>query len=289
MRAAILPDRSILRVSGEDARHFLQNLVTSDIETIAPGAARFSALLTPQGKILFDFFVYASPDGSFLLDAPKALAGELAKRLGFYKLRAKVEIESKPEFIVAAALDHPPSDKTGFVFADPRDSKLGHRIILPSREADIALRDAGFALVDAAAWQSLRIARGVPEGGRDFAYGDTFPHEADMDQLEGVDFKKGCFIGQEVVSRMQHKTVVRTRVVPVAFDGPAPAAGVEVKIGGKTAGSFGSGADGRGLAKLRLDRVEEGLKAGEALRAGDLALTLVKPDWAKFPFPGDSA
>jgi folate-binding protein YgfZ len=145
------------------------------------------------------------------------------------------------------------------------------------------------AAADADAWQNHRIALGIPEGGRDFAYGGTFPHEADMDQLSGVDFKKGCFIGQEVVSRMQHKAVVRTRVVPVAFDGKRPEEGSEVKIGEKAAGTFGSSSDGRGLAKLRLDRIADGLKANEPLSAGGVMLSLVKPDWAKFPFPGESA
>ena len=129
----------------------------------------------------------------------------------------------------------------------------------------------------------------MPEGGKDFPYGDTFPHEAGMDQLGGVDFTKGCFVGQEVVSRMQHKTAFRTRVVPVAFSGNAPEDGSEVKIGHKAAGSFGSSANGRGLAKLRLDRIEDGLKAGETLSASGIALSLVKPGWAKFPFPGETS
>jgi folate-binding protein YgfZ len=286
MRAAILPDRTVLRVSGEDARHFLQNLVTNDIEKLANGEARFAALLTPQGKILFDFFVIAH-ENEFLLDAPKALAGELAKRLRFYKLRAKAEI-AETDFTVAAVFGSQQMPHFDIAFADPRHAQLGLRIVLPPAAAENNLRGAGLALTDAGEWQKHRIALGVPEGGKDFVYGDTFPHEADMDQLGGVDFRKGCFIGQEVVSRMQHKTVVRTRVVPVAFDGNRPEEGAEIKIGEKAAGFFGSSIGGRGLAKLRLDRVEDGLKAGEVLRAGNVAIRLVKPDWAKFPFPGES-
>jgi folate-binding protein YgfZ len=291
-RAAILPERTVLRVSGEDARHFLQNLVTSDIETLASGEARFAALLTPQGKILFDFFVLAVADnegGGFLLDAPKALAAELLKRLTFYKLRAKVEIESRPDLAAAVALGGAPPEEIGFAFKDPRHPKLGTRIILPAADVNDALGKAGFKLAGAEEWERLRISLGIPEGGKDFVYGDTFPHEADMDQLGGVDFAKGCFIGQEVVSRMQHKSVTRTRVVPVAYKDVTPLEGVEVKIGDKAAGFFGSAANGRGLAKLRLDRVEDGLKAGERLSAGNISLTLVKPDWAKFPFPGEDA
>jgi folate-binding protein YgfZ len=283
MRAALLPDRSILRVSGEEARHFLHNLVTCDVEKLVAGEARFGALLTPQGKILFDFFVVAGKD-DFLLDAPKALAADLLKRLTFYKLRAKVEIAARDDLVVAALLD---SGKLDGAFADPRHAKLGARIILSAASAEATLKSAGFSLARAEEWQKQRIALGIPEGGKDFPYGDTFPHEADMDQLHGVDFKKGCFIGQEVVSRMQHKSVTRTRVVPVSFEGPTPAEGTEVKIGDKVAGVFGSSADERALAKLRLDRVEDGLKAGEKLNAGDVTLKLVKPDWAKFPFPGE--
>lgn len=292
IRTAIPPERTVLRVSGEDARHFLHNLVTSDVETLKVGEARFAALLTPQGKILFDFFVAAVADnegGGFLLDTPKALAGELVKRLTFYKLRSKVEIESRPDLTVAVALDGKPPEETGFSFTDPRHPKLGMRIILPTTDAEAALGKAGFKIVGTKEWERLRISLGVPEGGKDFVYGDTFPHEADMDQLGGVDFTKGCFIGQEVVSRMQHKSVTRTRVVPVAYKDVSPLEGVEVKIGEKAAGFFGSASDGRGLAKLRLDRVEDGLKAGESLSAGNIALTLVKPDWAKFSFPGEKA
>ena len=161
--------------------------------------------------------------------------------------------------------------------------------MLPAEGAEAALRAAGFALADAAAWQQRRIALGVPEGGQDFTYGDTFPHEADMDQLGGVDFAKGCFVGQEVVSRMEHRASVRTRVVPIAYEHAAPLSGVEVKIGERAAGFLGSTAEGRGLAKVRLDRVEEGLAANETLSAGNVPIRLVKPDWAKFPFPGEAA
>jgi len=287
-RAAILPDRAVLRVSGEDARHFLQNLVTSTVESLLPNEARFAALLAPQGKTLFDFFVVAEKDGGLLLDAPKTLAADLAKRLRFYKLRAQVEIE-ETDFTIAVVLDGQQKLHFDTAFDDPRHARLGTRVALPPASAEQTLRTAGLALVDAGEWQKQRIALGIPEGGKDFAYGDTFPHEADMDQLGGVDFRKGCFIGQEVVSRMQHRGTARTRVVPVAYGGNRPEEGAEVTIGDKPAGHFGSGADGRGLAKLRLDRVEEGLKANETLRAGGNALTLVKPDWAKFPFPGESA
>jgi folate-binding protein YgfZ len=291
MRAALLPERSVIRLTGADVQHFLQNLVTSDVDSLQAGEARFAALLTPQGKILFDFLlvaVAAEDEGGYVIDAPKALAGDLVKRLTFYKLRAKVDIVPRDDLAVAAVLDGEPDEDAGLVYRDPRHPKLGTRIILPAEGAEAALASAGFSLADPDAWQRHRITLGIPEGGQDFIYGDTFPHEADMDQLAGVDFTKGCFIGQEVVSRMQHRGTARTRVVPIAYEDMAPLAGVEVKIGDKAAGFLGSAANGRGLAKLRLDRVEDGLAAGQPLTAGNLPIKLIKPDWAKFPFPGEA-
>jgi folate-binding protein YgfZ len=289
MRAALLPERAVLRITGEDATHFLQGLVTSDVEALKAGDARFAALLTPQGKIVFDFIVVKVADdegGGFLLDAPRALEGDLAQRLGFYKLRAKVEIARRPDLAVAAVLDGTAPD-LGLAYPDPRHAGLGTRIVLPAEGAEAAFREAGFALGEPEEWQKKRIALGVPEGGQDFTYGDTFPHEADMDQLGGVDFKKGCFIGQEVVSRMEHRGSARTRVVPIAYEHAAPLSGVEVKIGERAAGFLGSTANGRGLAKVRLDRIDEGLALNENLTAGNVPIRLVKPDWAKFPFPGE--
>ena len=291
MRAALLPERTAIRIVGADARHFLQGLLTVDVESLAPGAARFAALLTPQGKILFDFIVVAVAEdegGGFVIDAPRALADALAERLGFYKLRAKVEIGRRPDLAIAVVFDGVASEELGLVYGDPRHPGLGARILLPAEGAEAALRQAGFALADAEAWQTRRIALGVPEGGKDFTYGDTFPHEADMDQLGGVDFDKGCFVGQEVVSRMQHRGLARTRVVPIAYADASPLPGVEVKIGERAAGFLGSTARGRGLAKVRLDRIEEGLAANERLSAGNVPIRLVKPDWAKFPFPGEA-
>lgn len=291
MRAALLPERSVIRLMGEDAKHFLQGIVTNNVEKHSVGGSSFNALLTPQGKILFDFLVIPVPEDEgdgFILDVPRPLEPDLIKRLSFYRLRAKVDIQPRTDLAVAVALDGEPIDEVGLVYRDPRHTKLGTRIVLPADGAESTIESAGFTMVAAEEWQKLRISLGVPEGGKDFAYGDTFPHEADMDQLAGVDFEKGCFIGQEVVSRMQHRGGARTRVVPVAYADAAPIAGVEVKIGDRAAGFMGSAASGRGLAKIRLDRVEEGLAANEILSAGNIPLTLVKPDWAKFSFPGEA-
>lgn len=290
MRAALLTDRTVIRITGADVVRFLNGLVTSEVAALTPGEARFAALLTPQGKIIADFLLVAVAEeegGGFVIDAPLALADELLKRLAFYRLRAKVDVAARPDLTVAVALDGAPDD-LGLAYDDPRAAGLGTRVVLPAEGAAAALAAAGFALAPEDEWQARRIAFGVPEGGKDFSYGDTFPHEADMDQLAGVDFHKGCFIGQEVVSRMQHRGTARNRVVPVAYEGAAPLAGIEAKVGEKHVGFMGSAVGGHGLAMLRLDRVAEGLASGETLSAGGVPLTLAKPVWATFAFPGDA-
>lgn len=291
MRGILFPDRTILRVTGEDAAKFLNGIVTSAVEDLAPGRAVFTALLTPQGKIVADFFavaVAADEGGGFVIDAPKALADDLLKKLNFYKLRARVKIAARPDLALAVIVDKAPPEGLGLVYLDPRQAGLGWRVVLPAEGVAAALEAAGAAIVEMESWQGRRISLGIPEGGKDFIYGDTFPHEADMDLLNGVDFHKGCFIGQEVVSRVKRRDVARKRVVPVAFDQSAPEAGAEIVAGDRAVGFMGSSAGRLGLAMLRLDRVDEALKEGAALKAGGIELQLVKPDWADFPFPGDT-
>ncbi|MHB2169648.1 CAF17-like 4Fe-4S cluster assembly/insertion protein YgfZ [Alsobacter sp. R-9] len=290
MPCAALADRGVVRVTGEDARGFLDGLVTSSLEPVRPGTARYAALLTPQGKILFDFLVTEVPEdagGGFALDVARGLAPDLTRRLGFYKLRAKVAVEDlSDDWTVAAGWSEgEPAGTDGFVFADPRHPDLGWRAVVPRDEA---LR---LASAPADAWHAHRIGLGVPEGGLDFAYGETFPHEADMDQLGGVDFDKGCFVGQEVVSRMEHRGTARTRIVPVDFvDGFSAPGGADAVAGDRSLGRIGSSAPGgHALAMLRLDRLEDALAAGVTPTAGGLAFVARKPGFARFPFPGDAA
>jgi tRNA-modifying protein YgfZ len=286
MPVACLADRGVVKVSGEEAKAFLDGLLTCDLDRVGPGRLRYGALLSPQGKILFDFIVFEAPqaiEGGYYLDVLKVHAPELAKRLGFYKLRAKVTIQDLSETLaVAAGWDEPrPGDETGLVAEDPRLPALGWRAIVAAEDA------AEFATVPAEAYHARRIALGVPEGGRDFLFGDAFPHEALMDQLHGVDFDKGCYVGQEVVSRMQHRGTARTRIVPAIYEGGfAAETGVEVTAGEKSLGKTGTGADGRGLVMIRLDRAGDALAAGETIRAGGIPVQLEKPDWIGFDVPG---
>jgi folate-binding protein YgfZ len=277
MKAALLTDRGVLRVTGEPARHFLHNLVTANIETLTPGHARYAALLTPQGKILADFFVVEAPaadGGGFFIDAPKALVPDLAQKLTFYKLRAKVTIEPLDALSVLAAWDGIGATEYGLDYRDPRLPALGQRVLLPAEVAKEAAADLGAALVDESTYEAHRIALGVPRGGVDFIYGDVFPHDADLDKLGGVDFKKGCFIGQEVVSRVEHRGTARNRIVPVAFDAHAAEDGSPVMAGEKNVGTMGSSAGNLGLAMLRVDRVADALAAGTPLLAGGIPMKL---------------
>jgi folate-binding protein YgfZ len=289
MKAALLPERGVLKVVGDDARKFLHGLVTADMLGLAPGTARFGALLTPQGKIIADFFVTEAPQsegGGFFLDIPRALAITLVDKLNLYKLRAKVLVEDLTEILgVLAVWDGAGAAKQGLTYVDPRLPALGFRVMIPPHRAIAAASELGAALVSAEDYEAHRIALGVPRGGVDFAYGDAFPHEADMDQLGGVDFAKGCYVGQEVVSRIEHRGIARTRAVALRYDGAAPASGTPITAGERQVGTMGSAARGRGIALVRLDRVAEAEQA--PLAAGGIPIRLIKPDWARFSFPGE--
>jgi tRNA-modifying protein YgfZ len=293
MQAALLPDRGVLKVVGDDARKFLNGLVTCDMAKVTPASARFAALLTPQGKIIADFIIaeaQAEDGGGFFLDCPRPMATTLVDRLNFYKLRAKVICEDLSEVLgVMAAWDGQNSKSAeseyGLCYADPRLPTLGIRLMLPPHVAPEAAADLGATLTDADAYEAHRIALGVPRGGADFIYGDAFPHEADMDQLAGVDFDKGCYVGQEVVSRVQHRASARRRVVPIVYDDCAPSSGLPVMAGDKEIGMLGATANGRGMALLRLDRVADAAAAGVPITAGGIAIRPVKPDWAQFDWP----
>jgi folate-binding protein YgfZ len=277
----------VVKVSGEDARNFLNGLVTTDVGLVQPGLARFGALLTPQGKITADFLITEAPaghGGGFLLDCPRALSQTLADKLGFYKLRAKVAVENLSDSLgVLAAWDGEPAIKPDMSFADPRSEKLGWRILVPEELAKKVASLVGADLVDSTAYEAHRIACGVPRGGVDFMYSDAFPHETNMDRLHGVDFDKGCYVGQEVVSRMQHRGTARTRIVRVTLEDFSPETGVAVLGGDKQVGTMGSTAGGHGLALVRIDRVADALDAGLALTAGGLAIRLTDPNDVRIP------
>lgn len=292
MKAALLPDRGVVKVAGEDARGFLHGLVSANIFTLVPGEARFCALLSPQGKIFADFIIVeaaARDGGGFFLDVPGDLANPLVGKLNLYKLRSRVVVENLSEVLgVLAAWDGTATTAIGLAYADPRLAALGLRLMLPPHRAADAASELGATSVEASEYEAHRIALGIPRGGADFKYGDAFPHETDMDQLGGVDFGKGCYVGQEVVSRMEHRGTARTRAVQVAYEGAPPHAGAPILAGERQVGIMGSAAAGHGVAMLRLDRVTEAMAKGETLIAGGITLRPIKPDWARFAFTGET-
>lgn len=271
--AILLQDRGVIEVSGEDAAKFLHNLVTNDIASLKSGEARFAALLTPQGKILFDFVVFALEGERFLLDCPLSLAADLEKRLNMYKLRSKLTVTNRSEiFDVVAFPDaaaRPDVDALALA-PDPRSDALGWRAL--AGKGTIAAAGAR------ADYEAKRIRAGVPQGGVDFAYSDAFPHEADMDLLAGLDFKKGCYVGQEVVSRMKHRNLVRKRVTPYRAPGGAPAPGETIRAGEMEIGVTGSAIGEEGLALIRLDRLKDAKEKGDAPVAGGKTLEFPETD-----------
>ena len=247
----IAGDRSVLRVSGPDAQDFLQGLVTNDVRRLDQGPL-YAALLTAQGKYLFDFFlVPAGPD--VLIDVKAGRADALAARLGLYRLRARVEIAATGLAVAVGLGDPPPGS-----FADPRDAGLGWRAV----GTDPALLLAGVDPLEPAAYESRRIALGIPEAGVELLPDDSYVLEMGFERLNGVDFRKGCYVGQEVTARMKHKTELRKGLVRVRLDGPAPPSGTAIVAGDRPAGTLLSSAGDRALAYLRFDRADAPLTAG---------------------------
>ncbi len=275
MKCALLTNRSLVRIDGDVAVDFLQNLVTCDMENLAEGEATFGALLTPQGKILFDFFCLRTPTG-FLFDIADHLQADFIKRMTFYKLRAAVEIapvdDGRKVYTMWGDTESPASND-GRIFADPRIAKMGWRSIAAACDTNADMED----------YLQHRIEIGVPEGGIDFAYGDAFPHDAMMDQFSGkgagIAFNKGCYVGQEVVSRMKHRGTARRRVVKINAKQSLPAPGSAVQCGEKSIGTLGSVSTNNALAMVRIDRLGKALATNEPVSIEGIVVDACLPDW----------
>lgn len=272
MPVAHLDDRAVIRIAGPDAATLLQNVVTLDVPDVDAHGSGYGALLTPQGKILWDFLLHKIDDG-YAVDIRAEEAQAFAKRMKLYRLRSKVEIEPAPDLAVFAAW----GDAGGEGPADPRVAELGERWVAP----------AGSVETDAstAEWHTHRIALAVPEGGIDFVFGDAFPSDAAMDALHGVAYDKGCFVGQEVVSRMKHRGTGRRRIVSLSASAALPEAGSDLTAGGKPLGRLGSSADGHGVAVVRLDRMRAALDMGQPVLAGSQEVGVALPAWATYDWP----
>lgn len=265
-------DRANLSVAGEDARAFLDNLLTAD--TGAPVKAAFAALLTPQGKILFDMLIFTGKD-RYLLNVAKEQAPALMKRLTLYRLRAKVtisEFEGSRTFVMWGG------GNPEHGFTDPRLPELGCWHI-----ADAADPEPEGEKRPPQDWHGHRIRLGVPLGGTDFEFGSAFPHDVNMDDLNGVDFEKGCYVGQEVVSRMKHRGTARKRTMIVRSSQDLSAG--DVLAGDRTIGTAGAASGTTALAVLRLDRASKALADGVPLTLGGSGVTLERPGYARFSWP----
>ena len=281
--AAILSDRSVLEIAGEERASFLQGLITNDVAGLGAGQACFAGLLSPQGKILFGFFAINAGD-TILLDCPAAAAADLLKRLTFYKLRAKVTLaDASDRWRVAAAWGEGAGEAlkpaASIAFEDPRLPALGFRGLIEAGEA------VNFN-ADSAAYDAMRIAAAVPEGGKDYAYGDTFPHEACFDLLNGISFTKGCYVARRSSRGCSIGARRERGCWPCRPPAPLPVGGADILADGFAVGRLGSVAGGRGIALARLDRVGEALAKGQPLSAGGVAVTLSAPAWASYALDG---
>jgi len=269
MRGLVDDGRAVLRLGGLDARDWLQGLVSNDVRRLARDHAVYAALLTPQGKYLFDFFLVEGADGAILLDVAASRAAALMQRLSLYRLRRDVQIadvsaQTQVALVWRAQTGQAPLAAPGaLVVADPRDAALGWRLYAQDAAAALALAGAEAAPRDA--YDALRVAVAAPESGVELIPDDSYILEAGFERLNGVDFRKGCYVGQEVTARMRHKTDLRKGLLRVRVEGAAPPPGTPVTTAdGKPAGALFTVIDGAGLAHLRFDRAAGPLKAGGA-------------------------
>lgn len=289
-RATALDDRGILRIAGEDRAPFLQGLISNDIMKASPSRALWSAFLTPQGKFLHDFFIHVHEE-SLLLDAERARLADLRQRLSRFKLRAKVELaEASDDWVVvvawgpgtAACLGLPEKPGAACAFAgghaciDPRLAELGARLVLPRSTAASTIAEH-FATGGRDGYNDLRLAHGIPDGSQDLEIERSILLENGFDELGGIDWEKGCYIGQELTARTRYRALIKKRLLPAVFDGTAPAPGTPVVKDGREVGVLRSTSGKRALALLRLDALE---KPGELLSGGQ-SLVVETPAWLR--------
>jgi tRNA-modifying protein YgfZ len=296
-KIAKLEDRGVVSVAGPDAAKFLQSVITNDIEVLSSEAARhagrglFAGLLSPQGKLLFDFIISKQPEAqdqqaasdAFYLDVARDQAAALTKRLTLYKLRAKVEIKDECDVLnVLAMWGVDPCFICLLGFADPRHPGLGLRGVGTKRFVVDDMSCSNGVRSTEHDYHAHRIALGIPEGGKDYPFADAFAHEALFDQLKGVSFTKGCYVGQEIVARMEHRGTARNRVVKVSAESDLPAAGTPVIANEVAIGTLGSSHGNTGLAMVRLDRLAEFNDRGIAISAAGQPITLTLQDFVTY-------
>lgn len=276
MPSVTLSGRAFLRLSGKDAETFLQALITTDLPSLPEGEIRPGALLTPQGKIFFDFLIRRDGPDAFLLETAEDQRDALLKRLTMYKLRAAVDLAVVEGSDATVAWGDAEAD----VARDARFAKAG---------LDVSRRPGAGGSDDPALYDTLRIGAGLPEAGRDYPLSDAFPHDVLLDLNGGLSFRKGCYVGQEVVSRMQHRGTARRRPVIVTGESALPVGGAELMAGGKPVGTLGSASGKHGLAIVRIDRAADAMNAGTPITADGIAVTVALPGWTGLAFPEEAA
>jgi tRNA-modifying protein YgfZ len=287
-----LDDRGFLAVAGPDARSFLQGVVTNDVNKAQPGQAIYAAMLTPQGRYLHDFFI-VELDGVLFIDVAKSRLEDLRTRLLKYRLRAKVDVDDVSRLFRAIALlgDGPHDSQalhgfegrggpfsSGFCYVDPRYAGIGARAMLPASGVE-ALANAGFEGSDRLAYENLRLLFGMPEGIVDMVPEKTLPMEANFDLLNGIDWQKGCYVGQELTARMHYRALLKKRMLPVEIEGDVPDIGTPVTYDGQEAGEMRGGMGDQGIALLRLEMVLAAAKDKKPLLAGEAKITPKRPPW----------
>jgi len=286
---SLLPHRSVISVAGADRVEFLQGLISNDTRKVAPGSAIWAALLTPQGRFLNDMFVVDAGGETFFLETERERAPALAKKLKMYTLRSKVTVEDLGASLeVAAAFGDQASRALGLgaaSFTDPRLEKLGVRVIAPAGQASALLTGRGFEEAPLAAYDALRLPLGVPDGSRDLQVEKALLLENGFDELNGVDWKKGCYMGQELTARTKYRALIKKRLFPVRVEGALPEPGTPVHRDGEEVGELRSGTGDRALAMLRLDAARGN---GSVLMAGDARIVPETPPWMRLPDPAAS-
>ena len=285
---SLLPHRSVIAVSGPDRVEFLQGLISNDTTKVAPGRAIWAALLTPQGRFLNDMFVADAGDGTLLLETERERAAALAKKLSLYRLRSKVTVEDRGEKLEVAVAYGPDAATTlpiddAIAFVDPRLPDLGIRVIAPTGTAATLLQARGFSAAPLQSYDELRVSLGVPDGSRDLVVEKALLLENGFDELNGVDWQKGCYMGQELTARTKYRALIRKRLFPVRIEGALPAPGTSIFKDGQEVGELRSGSGNRALAMLRLDAVQ----AGQKLTAGEAGVLPEIPAWMRLPATPD--
>ena len=269
---ALLPDRAVLALTGTDRVSFLQGLVSNDVTLAVSGAAVWAALLTPQGKWLTDFFIFSDAD-ALLLDVEAAAAPTLATKLQRFRLRADVAVTPRPDLAVMAGWDGYAAPAGVVAAPDPRLAEAGIRLIAPRDTAPAATATQE-------AWDLHRLSLGLPDGARDLEAEKTVLLEAGFDELNGISWTKGCYMGQELTARTRYRGLLKRRLVPVEVAGPLPEPGTPVLRGADEVGTLRSGRGHYALAVLRLEAL-----TAETLTAGPATLTPRLPAWLRLPEP----